>query len=776
MAGTIHAAAARHAARISVNKNNLMITKSLLVAATILEVAAPHRLRAQFDPRVPPAYAKNLNVIYEINPRGYTSPNGVGDGNGSGTSASLQAKMAYLQDLGINGIWLAGYCLATNHFYNIWSVYGDIRPDMLDPALGSAAEFQSLINEAHSRGIKVFLDVITHGVVNESDLIVQHPNFFSGGSWEMTDYNYTNQEFIAWWTNLWTSYVVAYGVDGYRLDCGFTPGGSLAVSAWDQIVINCHNAGHDVTVFPEGYRYHFSQNDNADWSITANQIYTRQLSCHDNGWQSVAGNYYTARGSRCRLGYDQIFSPNITVAFGGEEFDAQQVSLPNLCANLYTSSGCGGSGGWLYGQQMQWSDLDSAAHLAVYNDTRKMLAIKNANRDVLSSDRWTAGYLVLSGTAGTTPYARYLYGRKAIVVAGNYSTNSAVTNTIAIPLATMGLGGCSYYKLTDLWNNTTSVISAASVSNYSVTIGADKTPGGGIAVFKIEGGNTPALSKFNGSSWLRQGTVDAVKVSVDTNGYPWIVDSQGDVLQYNGASWTTRMSGGAADMGCGADGTVAVIGIDQSIETWTGSGWTQIPGSGTAIAVDRGGSLWVVNSVGEVWQYAGSSWTKRKTSGAADVGCGADGTVAIIGTDQSIKTWAGSGWSSVSGLGVRIAVNNNGDLWVVNASGEVWQRASASWTLRKSAGHTWDIGANRNEYIAIAAPVVPVLQASVTGNLVRLSWPSTPKQMYQVQCCTNLSEWQDLGSPVAATTNFVLSSSDFTVFRQRFYRVLLTGQ
>src|ERR1035438_6298319 len=66
MAGTIHAAAARHAARISVNKNNLMITKSLLVAATILEVAAPHRLRAQFDPRVPPAYAKNLNVIYEI--------------------------------------------------------------------------------------------------------------------------------------------------------------------------------------------------------------------------------------------------------------------------------------------------------------------------------------------------------------------------------------------------------------------------------------------------------------------------------------------------------------------------------------------------------------------------------------------------------------------------------------------------------------------------------------------------------------------------------------
>ena len=130
----------------------------------------------------------------------------------------------------------------------------------------------------------------------------------------------------------------------------------------------------------------------------------------------------------------------------------------------------------------------------------------------------------------------------------------------------------------------------------------------------------------------------------------------------------------------------------------------------------------------------------------------------------------------MSGLGVRIAVNNNGDLWVVNASGEVWQRAGSAWTLRKSAGNTWDIGANGNEYIASGAPVIPVLQPSLAGNRVQFTWPSTPGQTYQVQCSTNLSEWQDLGSPVAATTNFVLSGSDSTLVRQRFYRVLLTGQ
>ncbi len=122
-------------------------------------------------------------------------PNGAGDGSGSGTFASLKDRLGYLADLGITAIWLAGYCQCTTHFYNIKSVYACIRPDELDPALGGANDFKEMIAAAHRRGIKVFLDVVTHGVVNDSPLIAEHPDWFKGGTWDMTDYDYDNAGF-----------------------------------------------------------------------------------------------------------------------------------------------------------------------------------------------------------------------------------------------------------------------------------------------------------------------------------------------------------------------------------------------------------------------------------------------------------------------------------------------------------------------------------------------------------------------------------------------------
>ena len=109
-----------------------------------------------------PDWMKNL-IIYEIATKGFTSPRGPE----SGTFSSLQSKLPYLEELGITGIWLTGYSLCDpHHFYNIWTQYAVIEPDKFDPTLGTAEQFKGLIDEAHRRGIKVFLDVITHGLMN----------------------------------------------------------------------------------------------------------------------------------------------------------------------------------------------------------------------------------------------------------------------------------------------------------------------------------------------------------------------------------------------------------------------------------------------------------------------------------------------------------------------------------------------------------------------------------------------------------------------------------
>ena len=144
----------------------------------------------------------NTLILYEIATKGFTSPNGPE----SGTFDSLRAKLPYLHDLGVTGIWLTGHSLSDpKHFYNIWTQYACILPNQLDPSLGDAAAFKRLIDAAHELGIKVLLDVITHGVMNDSPLIAQHPDWFKGGSWGMTDFDWAgdHSDLDAWWVACW---------------------------------------------------------------------------------------------------------------------------------------------------------------------------------------------------------------------------------------------------------------------------------------------------------------------------------------------------------------------------------------------------------------------------------------------------------------------------------------------------------------------------------------------------------------------------------------------
>lgn len=191
-----------------------------------------------------PKWMKDL-IVYEIATKGFTSPNGPE----SGTFASLKAKLAYLQDLGVTGIWLTGYSLCDpHHFYNIWTQYAVIEPDKFDPTLGTAEEFKSVIDDAHSRGIKVFLDVITHGLMKDSPVIKQHPSWFRGENWGMTEFDWTggHSDLDDWWVKIYTDFVTRYGVDGFRLDVRI-----YRPDLWERIRRNAAAAGHPIAIWEE---------------------------------------------------------------------------------------------------------------------------------------------------------------------------------------------------------------------------------------------------------------------------------------------------------------------------------------------------------------------------------------------------------------------------------------------------------------------------------------------------------------------------------------------
>lgn len=438
-----------------------------------------------FDPRVPPTWARDL-VIYEINPRTFTSPEGIGDGSGSGTFQSTIERLPYLRDLGVNGIWMAGHHLATTHFYGIWSVYAVLDPARIDPRLGTPDDLADLVGAAHAHGIRMFLDVISHGVLHDSPLVQEHPDWFTSSSWEMSDYDYTNPEFREWWAQLWVDYALRYDIDGFRVDVSM-----VDIAVWDEIVSRLAEQGKEVVVFPENDRYHFSQQDRegtdpnpvrglhtADFQGIPRRISSAQISCHDYGWEALPGNHYYLKGSRARAAHGVLLGPYLPVLFTGEEFNADPTPLPDLTQGLY---GDGGPGGWLYGNRIDWTQLDDPAKAAMLTDISLMLKLRRRHSRVLHADQ---AELVLAtvphdGATGLVPYAAGIPGDEAVILVCNDTTDD-ITVAIAVPTA-LGFTDGQFLMV----DAVTGEAVALRAGRAQIKVAADRTPGGGFRLLHL---------------------------------------------------------------------------------------------------------------------------------------------------------------------------------------------------------------------------------------------------------------------------------------------------
>lgn len=250
-----------------------------------------------------PSWAKDL-VIYEVAIKGFTSPNGPE----SGTFSSLKEKLPYLEDLGINAIWLTGHSYSdTSHFYGIWTQYACIEPDKLDPSLGTVAEFKAMIKEAHERGIRIFLDTIEHGVMNYSKLIKEHPDWFKGESWGMTDYDWDGDhpDLEEWWIQMWTDVVLEWGVDGFRCDMGLH-----RPDLWQEIKQRCADAGKPIFVLGESGNElvsHASQRDLMLYDIRNGLIEDHAAINNLAAIEDLRFDYFTGKSAifNCEIKYGE---------------------------------------------------------------------------------------------------------------------------------------------------------------------------------------------------------------------------------------------------------------------------------------------------------------------------------------------------------------------------------------------------------------------------------------------------------------------------------------
>lgn len=90
-------------------------------------------------------------ITYEIFVQSFADSNGDGIGDIKG----MTSKLDYLQELGVEGIWLMPMNPSPSyHKYDV-SDYYDIHPDY-----GTLADFKNFVKEAHARNIKVVMDMV----------------------------------------------------------------------------------------------------------------------------------------------------------------------------------------------------------------------------------------------------------------------------------------------------------------------------------------------------------------------------------------------------------------------------------------------------------------------------------------------------------------------------------------------------------------------------------------------------------------------------------------
>src|SRR3954469_8848951 len=92
------------------------------------------------------------SVVYQIYPKSFQDTTG----NGTGDIRGIINRLDYIKKLGVDVIWLTPVYQSPqkDNGYDISDYFS------IDPAYGTMADFEELLNEAHKRDIKLIMDLV----------------------------------------------------------------------------------------------------------------------------------------------------------------------------------------------------------------------------------------------------------------------------------------------------------------------------------------------------------------------------------------------------------------------------------------------------------------------------------------------------------------------------------------------------------------------------------------------------------------------------------------
>ncbi len=118
-----------------------------------------------------------------------------GDGDGMGDLQGIISKLDYLDDLGVDVLWLTPFQQSNSyHGYDIKDYF------TVDPRFGTLADYRELLTKAHEKGMKVLMDFVlnhtstTNPWFEKSTKLVKETVKLADGSYKTIDY----RNFYTW--------------------------------------------------------------------------------------------------------------------------------------------------------------------------------------------------------------------------------------------------------------------------------------------------------------------------------------------------------------------------------------------------------------------------------------------------------------------------------------------------------------------------------------------------------------------------------------------------